>query len=344
LATELFSKLKRKGYNCEYVDEYAKHIVYENNSCRLNNQLLVFSNQYFSMDVIRDKVNVIVTDSPLFLSIFYNRENGAPQHLKVPDRLLKELVMYCHSTFDNLNYFLTRNHEYKKEGRYQTESEAKVQEGKLVGLIEEMGLDCKFMKSTDDCAEHILQDVEKRAQFYMGLEKGGMEIERKFLLRQVPKGFYYSRTEHILQGYFVKNEHAVRVRNVNNESFFVTEKFGEGIMREEYEKAIGKEEYAELMKNVGERVVQKSRTYVALENGLMAEVDVYHGKNKGLSTVEVEFESLEQANAFVPPSWFGREITHDENFKNQNLSLVGMENNSSGKSVGEENLIDDDGK
>ena len=31
LATEIFSKLKKLGYNCEYVDEYAKHVVYEEN-------------------------------------------------------------------------------------------------------------------------------------------------------------------------------------------------------------------------------------------------------------------------------------------------------------------------
>ena len=321
LATEVFAMLKRKGYNCEYVDEYAKHMVYENNLARLSNQLLVFSNQYFSLDVIRDKVNIIITDSPLLLSIFYNRENLNKNHLKVPDKLLKELVLYCYSTFDNLNYFLTRNHEYKREGRYQTEDEARVQEGKLRELLQEMELDCKYMLSTDNCADQILQDIENRVKYYAGLSKSGMEIERKFILADAPKGFYYCRTENILQGYFIKNEHEVRVRNVNNQDYFLTEKFGDGVMREEYEKAIGREEYVSLMKKVDGRIVQKSRTYVPLENGLMAEVDIYFEKNKGLSTVEVEFESIEQANSFVSPKWFGREITNEAEYKNKNLSL-----------------------
>lgn len=334
LATEVFAKLKRKGYNCEYVDEYAKHMVYENNLSRLSNQLLVFSNQYFSLDVIRDKVNIIITDSPLLLSIFYNRENVNPNHLKVPDKLLKELVVYCYSTFDNLNYFLTRNHEYKQEGRYQTEQEARAQEEKLKALLSEMNLECKHLISTDNCADQILQDIENRINFYKSMSKDGMEIERKFLLAEVPKGFYYFRTENILQGYFVRNEHEVRIRNVDNKEFFMTEKFGEGVMREEYEKAIGKKEYAELMKNVGNRVVQKSRTYVPLDDGLMAEVDVYFGKNKGLATVEVEFDSFEKAQNFVPPKWFGKEVTNDPVYRNQNLSLVEDFGKGEGKSQG----------
>lgn len=330
LATEVFARLKRKGYNCEYVDEYAKHMVYEENYRRLSNQLLVFSNQYFSLDVIRDKVNIIITDSPILLSIFYNRENVNKNHLKLPDRVLKELVLYCYSTFDNLNYFLIRNHEYKREGRYQTESEARAQEERIKAMLGEMNLDCRYMLSTENCVDQILNDIDKRIEFYKGLSKSGMEVERKFLLGEIPKGFNFYRTVNILQGYYIRNEHEVRVRNINNKEFSLTEKFGEGLSREEYEKEISREEYKELMKKCGSRLVQKMRTYVPLENGKMAEVDVYFGRNKGLSTVEVEFEDVSQAEAFAPPEWFGREITGDEKYSNKNLSLARDEKQNDG--------------
>ena len=333
LATELFMLMKRKGYNCEYVDEYAKHIVYEENYKRLGNQLLVLSNQYFSLDVIRDKVNVIITDSPLILSIFYNRENSGKNHLKVPDKLIKDLVLYCYSTFDNLNYFLVRNHEYKREGRYQTEAEAKAQEGRILAMVEELGLDYKEFLSTDNCAEKILSDVENRVKFYDQLEKSEFEIERKFLMKFSPKDFESYNSINILQGYFLRNAHEVRVRNIDNKKFFLTEKYGEGIKREEFEKEIDRKEYQELIKLAGDRVIQKSRTLIPIQEGKVAEVDLYFGKNKGLATVEVEFESLDEAENFVPPDWFGTEVTNNEKFSNKNLSLVQNFPNTEDKNV-----------
>ena len=36
--------------------------------------------------------------------------------------------------------------------------------------------------------------------------------------------------------------------------------------------------------------------------------------------VEVEFESIEQANTFTPPDWFGKEVTNDHRYHNSYLS------------------------
>jgi adenylate cyclase len=38
---------------------------------------------------------------------------------------------------------------------------------------------------------------------------------------------------------------------------------------------------------------------------------------------EVEFPSDEEAAQFVPPPWFGLEVTEDEHYKNVNLALHG---------------------
>ena len=139
----------------------------------------------------------------------------------------------------------------------------------------------------------------------------------------------------ILQGYFLRNAHEVRVRNIDNKKFFLTEKYGEGIKREEFEKEIDRKEYQELIKLAGDRVIQKSRTLIPIQEGKVAEVDLYFGKNKGLATVEVEFESLAEAETFVPPDWFGEEVTNDERFSNKNLSLVQDFTNTEDKNVSE---------
>jgi len=41
-------------------------------------------------------------------------------------------------------------------------------------------------------------------------------------------------------------------------------------------------------------------------------------------TTEVEFSSVAQAEAFVPPAWFGKEITEDIRYKNTHLSKYGI--------------------
>ena len=53
------------------------------------------------------------------------------------------------------------------------------------------------------------------------------------------------------------------------------------------------------------------------------ELDIYCGDLTGLITAEVEFDTLEQQVNFVPPSWFGEDVTENERYKNRNLSAKG---------------------
>ena len=80
------------------------------------------------------------------------------------------------------------------------------------------------------------------------------------------------------------------------------------------------EEFFELLGNIDGNLIKKQRYYYPLENGKMAEIDCYYGKLKSLKTVEVEFSSFEEANAFQKPDWFGKEVTDILEFKNRNLS------------------------
>ena len=66
--------------------------------------------------------------------------------------------------------------------------------------------------------------------------------------------------------------------------------------------------------------IEKTRYLIPLEKNLTAELDVFHGKLDSLMLVEVEFDSIEAANAFVPPSWFGEDVTFSNKYHNCNLS------------------------
>ncbi len=94
-----------------------------------------------------------------------------------------------------------------------------------------------------------------------------------------------------------------------------------GSERREVEVSIGCDQALELWEMCGQRVITKTRHLVPIGDGLFAEVDVFSGRWSGLVMVEVEFDDRTQMENFVPPPWFGREVTADPRFTNASLAL-----------------------
>ena len=61
-------------------------------------------------------------------------------------------------------------------------------------------------------------------------------------------------------------------------------------------------------------MIEKRRYKLTLPDGLIAELHVHIGHLAGFNYVEVEFPSIEAVKAFIPPAWFGREVTEDKRF------------------------------
>lgn len=144
-----------------------------------------------------------------------------------------------------------------------------------------------------------------------------MEIERKFLVGELPQLDGYLHSE-IVQGY-VSFSPEIRVRQLDDK-YYRTEK-GEGmIIREENEWEISKSEAEKLFKEVKTNLIEKTRYYIPYNNYTI-ELDIYKGKFKGLIVAEVEFDSLDEANAFVPPDWFIEDISEKREYRNKILAL-----------------------
>ncbi len=153
-----------------------------------------------------------------------------------------------------------------------------------------------------------------------------MEIERKFLIKNLPNLIGVDSID-IEQAYLViDKEKESRIRRVDN-NYFVTIKNGKGIERYEIEYPISKEEYQSFKKQHIGKVINKRRFLIPLSESLTAELDMYSNDLVGLNVVEVEFASLEQANSFKPPSWFSKEITNSKDYKNSSLALKGFPKN-----------------
>ena len=150
-----------------------------------------------------------------------------------------------------------------------------------------------------------------------------MEIERKFLIQQLPESLSRYPALKISQGYLCTNP-VVRIRR-SNEDYSLTYK-GEGLMvREEYNLPLTKESYEHLVPKADGLLIEKTRYLIPLSASLTAELDVFEGPLAPLCLVEVEFDSVEEANSFVAPDWFGEDVTHSGKYHNSYLSRHGLE-------------------
>ena len=147
------------------------------------------------------------------------------------------------------------------------------------------------------------------------------EIERKFLVKALPDGFDQVPGVSIDQGYLAAEPHGRQVRlRKKGDSFYITVKGApNGYARTELEVELTGQQFETLWPLTKGHRLYKTRHEVPLGE-LTVEVDVYSGGNQGLLVAEVEFETEAQAHAFVPPPWFGQDVSGDPRFSNRILA------------------------
>jgi adenylate cyclase len=154
------------------------------------------------------------------------------------------------------------------------------------------------------------------------------EIERKYLLPAYPQDLIDSgelivkSRKTIEQTYLaLTEEEEIRVRKLSSEGsapvYTHTYKRGHGLSRGEAEYEISEQIYRQLLENTGRAPLVKTRTKVTAGSDKIVEIDEYHQFN--LLTVEVEFDSEEEALAFTPPAWFGSEVGSEMEYRNKEL-------------------------
>ncbi|MBD5534653.1 MAG: AAA family ATPase [Lachnospiraceae bacterium] len=151
-AMDITAKLKRKGINAEYVSEFAKDKVYENNGEVFKHQEYIFGKQSFKMGRVRDKVQVMVVDSPLLLCAVYNNDDALGEDFN-------KTVLNVFNSYDNRNYLLTRNHRYENEGRFQNEEEAQEVKEQIIEKLAEFNIDYTSIVSSKENCEYIASKI-----------------------------------------------------------------------------------------------------------------------------------------------------------------------------------------
>ena len=147
-AAYIFSQLKMHGVNAELVTEYAKDKVWEESKAVFNNQAYIFGKQYFRISRCADKVDVVVTDSPLLLSLIYNNDPILGEEFNA-------VVRKVMNSYDCQNFYLVRVKDYNPAGRFQTESESDAIGDKIQALLEKENIDY-FISTGDEAGYNII--------------------------------------------------------------------------------------------------------------------------------------------------------------------------------------------
>lgn len=157
LAASVFAELKRNNIDCELVTEYAKHVVWEENTKALDNQFFTTANQYHREFIVHGKVDVLITDSPIILGAIYNEDNNFIRAQAYETWLLE--------TFNdrrNLNYLLTRSAPYQQIGRVQNLEEAIDKDNQLEQFLSEQDIEHIKILSDNRVKDQIVEDIMRR--------------------------------------------------------------------------------------------------------------------------------------------------------------------------------------
>ena len=158
-----------------------------------------------------------------------------------------------------------------------------------------------------------------------------VEIERKYLVRaeSLPADYKKARCHRIIQG-FISLKPAIRIRKSDSKYYltikekYVDKNIKDDLARKEYEIEISKSIFEKLKISIKGRLIYKTRYLIPYKNSgkkYTIELDIFEKDFKGLIYAEVEFDDFKSAKSFVAPSWFYKDVTGIDKYKNTSLSI-----------------------
>jgi len=134
-AWHIASELKKRHILTEYVPEYAKELVWDERYDLLDggykNQMHIMQEQKRRLDRLLGKVQVVVTDSPLLLSVVYVKERQAE---------IERIIIGHHHSYNNFNLFINRGKRYEQQGRIHTLEQSREIDKSILDLLNKHNL------------------------------------------------------------------------------------------------------------------------------------------------------------------------------------------------------------
>jgi len=152
-----------------------------------------------------------------------------------------------------------------------------------------------------------------------------MEIERKFTIKALPDNLS-DYPFHVIEQAYLNTSPVIRIRR-QDDTYYLTYK-GSGMMaREEYNLPLDQASYEHLLTKADGNIISKKRYLIPL-CPYTIELDIFAPPFAPLIMAEVEFPTAKEAEAFLAPDWFDKEVTFDPAYHNSNMSRQQNPSNS----------------
>lgn len=148
-----------------------------------------------------------------------------------------------------------------------------------------------------------------------------MEIERKWFVKTLPDLSGLTPVSYERYFLFIGDTVEVRIQKKGNKFEFERKSQISKLTREEQKFEITEEEYETFKLFSNKSLIRDSYIY---QKDPEISIKVYKGDHEGLVRAEVEFESEDEAQRFIPLDWFGKEIT--ESPIGRDKSLISLSN------------------
>ena len=159
-AAYIFSRLKMAGVNAELVTEFAKDKVWEGSTEAFRNQAYLFGEQYFRISRLQNKVDVVVTDSPILLSGYYQEDPALGEEFDA-------CVSKVFNSYSSMNVFIDRVKPYNEAGRRHTEAESNQIAHELTAFLDHHNIACDHyvgdMQGYDQIVDAVLLRITSLA-------------------------------------------------------------------------------------------------------------------------------------------------------------------------------------
>lgn len=151
----IFAKLKSLGYDCEMCLEFAKELVWENRLETFSDELYLFAKQNHRLHNLKGKVDIVITDRPLYMSIPFYR------YYKGQNKVYEDLVRQTFDSYYNFNIFLNRVSPFVVNGRLESEEEAKDFDSRIIEGLKEDGYSFLTFNAENSSIDLIVNDIIK---------------------------------------------------------------------------------------------------------------------------------------------------------------------------------------
>ena len=149
-AAQIFAGLKHRDINCEMALEYAKDKVWEESYGVLENQIYIFGKQLHRICRLIDKVDIIITDAPILMSLIYGSKESKEFH---------DLVRQTYHRFDNIDYFLVRSKKFQPAGRLQDEERARDLDTSISQMLLEENVGPWVLSSETAAIDSVIDNI-----------------------------------------------------------------------------------------------------------------------------------------------------------------------------------------